>query len=206
MDRDGYSRLPRCMKGFCGKTFREISISKLGGNNAKYCVKGSHASSITAVDFDSVKKKLYGPLCKKTKRMPASVDALFCSGRIFYGIEFKTGDTNATDIVRKIYDTAICMMEHCKKTLIWVRDYFQVVVVAKSLEVENAEKQRRKAVQRYKVNTVIGRSRSFQQYPRIGDGAIPLWGLDKIEGLIANRIFTITPKEFEELCERNDWC
>lgn len=205
MDRDGLSRLPRCMRGFCQKTFRDISISKAGHKKAKYCVRGSLPSSITAVDFDSVTKSLYGYFCRKTNRMPASVDALFYSGSIVYGVEFKTGETNITEIVRKIYDTAICMMEHCKKTLKWVRECFQVIIVAKALEVENSERQRKKMIRGSKVNSVISRSRSFQQYPRIGEGSIPLWGLDKIEGLIAFRIYTITPTEFEVFCERQDW-
>ena len=203
MDRDGLSRLPRCMKRFCQKTFRDISISKARVAKIEYCAEGSHASTITAVDFDSVIRDLYAALWRKIGRLPASLDSIFCSGRVFYGIEFKTGRTNATEIVRKIYDTVLCMIEQCNKSLSWVRNNFQVVIVARRLEVEQGEQNRRK--KKNKAMKVVGRSIAFQKYPRIGEGATPLWGLEKIEGLVASKIYTITPTEFDEFCERHDW-
>ena len=205
MDRDGLSRLPRCMREFCNKTFRDISVSKDGKKKTKYCVKGSHASTITAVEFDKVQSELYASMQIKTLHLPASVDALYYSGNLIYGIEFKTGSLNVTEIVRKIYDSAICLVEHCKNKLTQLRESFEIIVVASALEVKSAEQQRKTDSRHGKANAVISRRRMFQMFPRIGEGATPLWGLDKIEGVIVRRVYTISPPDFEEFCVRHDW-
>ena len=188
MDRDGLSRLPRCMRGFCGKTFREISVSKSGKKKTKYCAKGSHASTITAVEFDKVQSELYASMLSRTLHLPASVDALYYSGNMTYGIEFKTGSHNNTELVRKIYDSAICLVEHCKNKLTQLRESFEIIVVASQLEIMREEQQRNTKARHGKANAVIGRSRKFQAFPRIGEGATPLWGLNKIEGVIVHRV------------------
>ncbi len=205
MDRDGFSRLPRCMRGFCSKTLREISVSKPGKKKTKYCAKGSHASTITAVEFDKVQAKLYAPMLGRTLHLPASVDALYYSGNMIYGIEFKTGSVNHTEIVRKIYDSAICLVEHCKGKLTQLRESFEVIVVASKLEIMHEEAQRNTKARHGTANVVIGRSRKFQVFQRIGEGATSLWGLDKIEGVIVHRVYTISPEDFEEFCMRHDW-
>ena len=78
---------------------------------------------------------------------PCSMDALFLpreTSQILYGIEFKTGDVEPINLVRKIYDTVICLWEHVepKCDFRWSRTSFEAVVVAPEEEISKARRNR----------------------------------------------------------------
>lgn len=202
MNRDGYQKIPRPFKTYGCKSFREISISK-GGKKQKYCVENSYVSELKAIEFDTVVAGLYASLQKDTGRRPCSVDALFYSGQDVYAIEFKTGKVCTTDVVRKLYDSVMCLIEHARGSFDWARSHVVAVVVATKEMVEKESKNRDK--NKTSSRTVFSRARAYQRNPEIGEGRRPLWGLDKLEQILVSKVYTLSPEDFALFAEKRDW-
>ena len=123
------------------------SLHELSGTTHEekrtFCVPDSIFGKKKAVDFDRFKDSRYS----SGNNRPCSMDALLLpreTSQILYGIEFKTGDVEAVNLVRKIYDTVLCLWEHVepKCDIRWSRTSFEAVVVATEEEISKARRNR----------------------------------------------------------------
>jgi len=202
MDRDGYQKIPRAFKPYECRSFHDISVSK-GGKRQTYCVEDSYVAELCAVDFDTVVKKLYASMRETCGKSPCSVDALYYSGQHVFAIEFKTGKVDATGIVRKLYDSTMCLIEHAGKSFAWAREHVVAVVVATKLAVEREIAQRNK--RQTSTRTVFSRARMYQRNPAIGEGRLPLWNLGVLEQVLVSKVYTLAPDDFALFAEKLEW-
>lgn len=97
-------------------------------------------SSQTVIDFDAVKNdytKDFG-----LKKTPKSNDALIKRDDQFYFIEFKSGRVNKHDIMKKIYDSLLILMDIIGEGITFTRGNVSFVLVY------DYEKNKRKLVRR----------------------------------------------------------
>ena len=80
------------------------------GEPVKRCLaQDSKVGQLTAIDFDAVKDAwCAGAFPFKCK----SSDALFCQDDVWHLIEFKTGGARVENIIRKLYDSVILLVDH----------------------------------------------------------------------------------------------
>lgn len=203
MDRDGYQKIPRSFRKYGWKSFHDISVSK-DGKKQTFCVADSYVADLLAVDFDAVKNGLYASMARQCDgHCPRSVDALYMSGRNVYAVEFKTGKVKPLDLVRKLYDTVMCFIEHDRRDFKWSRSRMVAVVVASKGVVEKDRDSLKTKMP--KAQRVFSRAGFYQVKPGIGEGRVQSWGLGKLEGVLVSRVYTLSPDEFNSFAERNEW-
>ncbi len=203
MDRDGYQKIPRSFRKYGCKSFHDISVSK-DGKKQTFCVADSYVADLTAVDFDAVKNGLYASMARQCDgHCPRSVDALYMSGRNVYAVEFKTGRVKPLDLVRKLYDTVMCLIEHDGRNFKWFRSRMVAVVVASRGVIEKDRESLKTKMA--KAQRVFSRAGFYQAKPGIGEGRVQSWGLGKLEGVLFSSVYTLSPEEFDAFAERREW-
>ena len=206
--RGSVSRIvPRSLRAYFGRTFCQISESK-PGTKVSFCVQDSDASSLSAVEFDTFKKDRYASMWQKCGHLPCSVDALyFPKGKNqIFAVEFKTGDANGTNLVRKIYDTIMCLSEYGGIRFSYERARKELcyVVVAPERDIKAEEKSRQKR-QSANLACALSRAMVYQDNPEFGEGARAFFGLNKLEGVIVSRVFTLSPGKFAAFARDQRW-
>ena len=184
------------------------SLHELSGTtheeNRTFCVPDSIFGKKKAVDFDGFKDSRYS----SGNNRPCSMDALFLpreTSQILYGIEFKTGDVEAINLVRKIYDTVICLWEHVepKCDFRWSRASLEAVVVAPEEEISKARRNRFNK-QSNEIR-VINRPYYFPKKHAGSRRESPLWGLKDLQAVVVRRVYTLSPSEFEQFAIEHRW-
>ena len=127
------------------------------------------------------------------------------TSQILYGIEFKTGDVEAINLVRKIYDTVICLWEHVepKCDFRWSRASLEAVVVAPEEEISKARRNRFNK-QSNEIR-VINRPYYFPKKHAGSRRESPLWGLKDLQAVVVRRVYTLSPSEFEQFAIEHRW-
>lgn len=184
-------------------SLHELSGTKHASSRS-FCLPDSPWEKIKAVDFDTFKENTY----PKGSKLPCSVDALCLPKtalQILYGIEFKTGDVEPVNLVRKIYDTVICLWEHVesKCDFRWSRTSFVAVVVA--TEEEISKERRNRFNKQSNEFRVINRPYYFPKKHAGSSRESPLWGLKDLQGVVVRCVHTLSPSEFEQFAIDHKW-
>lgn len=211
MDIGGGHHVPRSLRrcvlkeGGNEDTFHVLSknTSKSG---VRHCIDAkAKTAELTAVNFDAFTANAYKEVKQQCGHLPCSVDALFFGGTGTFAVEFKTGDCNATQLVRKIYDTVMCLYEKAGRSfdVCWARKDLTVVVVCSKQEYQSecallTGKQKKDA-------RVIRRAITYQRKPDLHEGRRVFFGLDKLSGIIVSAVYTLSPADFDEFAERQGW-
>ena len=127
------------------KSLSELSATKSKlEEDKKYCIEPtSRAGRVQAVDFDAVKEYWRsGRFVFKGK----SADALIVDGSEYYLIEFKTGRIVADDLLRKVYDSAMALVEYNVLTWDQCKQHLTFVLVGTEVEMRLAHLRKKSAV------------------------------------------------------------
>lgn len=104
-------------------------------------------------------------------------------------IEFKNGGIKTVDIYRKIYDSLIMLVEMEYITQKECRNNAQYIVVYNESEYGEKYLKCREEQSNLKIQKHV---RSLAEQPR------KLFDLNKLDGYLVNKTFTLTQKEFQE--------
>ena len=188
MTPEDFNKLPEDLRE---SRFRR-SLSELSATDARpdgsreYCiVPDSTIGHLLAMDFDLVKEHW-----RKDRLvfMGKSADALLVNGEDWYLIEFKTGGINVAESLRKVYDSAIALVEF--GVLTWEQCKSRLTFILVGKEVETRLDQLRR------------KSRSDYMDP-----AYKAVDLDPrtVEGQVVKEFLIFTPSEFESFASRCNW-
>ena len=169
------------------KSLAELSATKSKlEEDKKYCIEPtSSAGMVQALDFDAVKEHWRdGKFVFKGK----SADALIVDGSEYYLIEFKTGRIVADDLLRKVYDSAMALVEYNVLTWDQCKQHLTFVLVGTEVETRLAHL-RKKSVADYTNPSYSG----VNQDPRT------------VVGQVVKGFEIYTPAEFEAFAEGKNW-
>ena len=109
------------------------------GDNVSHCSfdvtnkKSLIDSNVKVANFDGIKEKFSGKFKLKVK--PKSADAFFEDAGVYVLAEFKNGEVDEDDIIEKLYDSAIVLMEMYQKTPDWVRTNVDFILIYRDEDV-----------------------------------------------------------------------
>lgn len=169
------------------KSLAELSATKSKfTEDKKYCIGlTSSVGMVQALDFDAVKEHWRdGRFVFKGK----SADALIVDGTEYYLIEFKTGGIAVDDLLRKVYDSAMALVEYNVLTWDQCKQHLTFVLVGTEVETRLAHL-RKKTVADY-MNPSYS---SVNQDPRT------------IVGQVVKCFQIYTPAEFEAFAAEKQW-
>ena len=194
MKHEDAARFPFPLKGGTCDSFHELSYDRESGS---YCIdETSTAAEIEAVDFDAFKEAVYQPLRGKTGRLPCSVDALYLHRDTLYAVEFKTGTPENWNLIRKAYDTVMCLTEHGMRgfSYEWARCHMTYVVVCSDEGVK-------KSIGGSKVANRVLHYTGKRMY----SGGKRFENLQTIAGVLVSNVFVQTPVDFENFAKKLNW-
>ena len=172
-------------------TFYATSKSKPDDKmtSVKYCI--SEDIKLEAVDFDAVQRDWYKVKRANGENVPCSVDAMYFNEGKIYAVEFKSGtNVESVNLVRKIYDTVMALIEKDKQDIKTCRSKVEYLVVAEQ------EKSNQKIV--------TARAVSYTAQPwnnRIWDR----WKLYNLEKVIVSKTYVIPPSHFLRFAKSKHW-
>lgn len=172
-------------------TFYKTSKSKTddGLSAVKYCI--SEDVLLEAVDFDAVQRDWYKVQRANGEKVPCSVDAMYFTEGKIYAVEFKSGaNVDAVNLVRKIYDTVMALIEKDRQDIATCRSKVEYLVVA-----EQSQSTREK---------VVARAAEYHSRPwemRVWDR----WKLYNLEKVIVSRTYVIPPNLFSLFAKTKHW-
>lgn len=160
------------------------ATSSTGAFNA--CLdSGTPAGDILAYDFDTIK-------LRQNKGRPfkgKSADALIIDNGDYYLIEFKTGGIAVDDILRKVYDSALVLVEMGALTWQGCKEHLTFIVVGKEME--------KRFQQAYKTPLSVCMQPGYRQVnmdPRV------------VSGQVAKEVLLQTIQDFEKYAAAKKWC
>lgn len=152
------------------------------------------SGSIAAVDFDAVKEEVIKN--KSYKGRPCSADALYCTLDKVYLIEFKTGKLQ--NALRKVYDSALLLIDNFDFTVQQIRENVIYIVVAnKFAERNNTD---------YSITRVSELLTKPWNYPELMHRLeIKQMGLSDLDGVVVDKIYGMSPKQFDSFVNQENW-
>ena len=126
---------------FAASARRDDDVATASPDHA--LAEGMAASTLKAVDFDAVKRK-WCPW-DGVHNVPCSVDAVTYERDGTFLVEFKCGKAEIDNVIRKVYDSILMLMEHDGLTIRQARTDYTYLVVSNDLTVWN---NRQKALSR----------------------------------------------------------
>ena len=172
-------------------TFYETSKSKPDDKTSeiKYCITKEVA--LEAVDFDAVQRDWYKIKHANGEKSPCSVDAMYFTDGKIYAVEFKSGaNVESVNLVRKIYDTVMALIEKDGQDIATCRSKVEYIVVA-ALGKSNQE---------------IVTTRAAEYRTRPWDAhAWDRWKLYNLEKVIVSRTYVIPPSLFSRFAKSKHW-
>lgn len=178
------------------KTLKELSADDSDPHNIQYMTE----SSISAVNFDSVKTKYANDLDLSEETM-TSVDALVCTQDNMAFIEFKNGSMKKEKrkVKDKIRDSLLLFCDVTKKNISETRQKLDFVLVY-NLEKNPLPNQLTKAMTQESASRIkIGNYFSHK-----GGQEFVLFDLKRFEKLYFRKVHTYAQEEFEQyLCTIN---
>ena len=188
MTPDDFNKLPDDLREYrFRKSLGELSATDARPDGSReYCIAlDSAICHLLAIDFDSVKE-----YWRKDRLvfMGKSADALLVDGEDWYLIEFKTGGINVAESLRKVYDSAMALVEF--GILTWEQCKSRLTFILVGKEVETRLEQLRK--------------KSRSEYMDLAYKAVDL-DPRTVEGQIVKEFLIYTPSEFETLAVAHQW-
>lgn len=152
-------------------------------------------SSLACLDFDEIKKSLYPRACSSSGNVPCSVDALTFERSGSYLIEFKFDNASAENLLRKVYDSIMLLIEHDEYTFERARNELVYLVVSTGIEDRVNGKKR-----------VLGRSYSYCKNPWSKfHKSDDRWKLAALKGVIVKEVYSMHPATFNYFARLNHW-
>ena len=152
-------------------------------------------SSIDCLDFDAVKNDLYPRTRSSVGNVPCSVDAVVFEHLGSYLIEFKFNTADIDNIIRKIYDTVMLLIEHDGYTFDRARHELVYLVVSTGVEDRIGGRKR-----------ALGRSYSYCKEPwkkfrKFDDH----WKLHALEDIVVKEAYGMHPATFNYFARLLHW-
>lgn len=150
------------------------------------------AAELKAIDFDAVKRKWYP--WDRVHNVPCSVDAVTYEREGTYLVEFKCGKAEIDNVIRKVYDSVLMLMEHDGLTIRQARTGYTYLVVSNDLTIWN---NRLKALSRslaYCHEPWVRYRKSFDQ-----------WRLANLEGVVVAKAYAMPPEMFNLFAKVHHW-
>lgn len=120
------------LSSFLATSARKPDDSCPSPNAPTHALSADHKSaSLPAVDFDAVKNILY---LNTTGNMPCSVDAATWERDGVYLVEFKCGGADRAQLIRKIYDSIMLLIEYDSYSFVKARNEIYYIVVSAKLQ------------------------------------------------------------------------
>lgn len=135
MNLNDWTRLPQDLQNECfHKSLAELSATTPQVGCCKiFCINpSSNAGMVQAVDFDAVKNHWRNG---KFVFPGKSADALIVHDSEYYLCEFKTGRIIIADILRKVYDSALALVEF--NVLNWEQCKQHLTFILVGIDIEN---------------------------------------------------------------------
>ena len=150
----------------------------------------SKSASLPAVDFDAVKNLYYNA----RGNIPCSVDAATWEHDGVYLVEFKCGGADRAQLVRKIYDSIMLLIEHDNYTFRQARTEVHYVVVSAELKPWSA------------LQKTLSRACGFMKEPwKNYRKNYDHWQLEPLEGVIVRSAYTMSPDMFDYFAKYKRW-
>ncbi len=157
-----------------------------------------YAANLQAIDFDKIRQKWYpwyvGVPCHD--KVPCTVDALRFERKGTYFIEFKSGDAKTANLVRKIYDSIMMLIENDNLSFPQSRKICTYIVVSGELDSWEQEKK------------VLSRSLGYKKEPWNEleiKSKYDHWGLINVEDVLIFRFYAMPPDMFEYFVKYEKW-
>lgn len=180
------------LSSFLATSARKLDDSCPSPNAPTHALSANHKSaSLPAVDFDAVKNILYH---NTSGNMPCSVDAATWERDGVYLVEFKCGGADRAQLIRKIYDSIMLLIEHDNYTFRKAREEVHYVVVSAGLKPWSA------------LQKTLSRACGFMQEPWKSYGKnYDHWQLSTLEGVIVRSAYTMPPDMFDYFAKYKKW-
>lgn len=177
MTQETIDKLPEILKGHMG-TMRKVSYDE---SKAVYMSD----SRLRVINFDKIPKEYARG--KGWTGVPASNDALYIDeDGGWYFIEFKNGTVEKADLLKKIYDSLIMLLDlGIIPDILFIQKNIQYILVY------NQEKYQR-------VQQSESRSRNQSYLLRLAKTEEILFGMEKLEGYLLKDVHTYTKEDFQE--------
>ena len=176
------------------QTLSDLSATTDGKNRCLNETDHKHAALLQAVNFDKVKENWYQ---SRFHDQVKSCDALYYHDSAYYLLEFKTGDLHWLDVLRKIYDSIIGLIEHGKLTLDECRRNLNVILVA-----NHAENSPNKALANHLqqlAKWTYPMDESFLKSLNDND-------IRRLTNFLVKWAYRMTPDDFDEFVKAKEWC
>ena len=176
-------------------TFHATSARKLDDGNCPnvptHALDASlQSGSLQAVDFDAVKSFYYSG----NGNVPCSVDAATFEQDGVYLIEFKCGDANQAQLLRKVYDSVMLLIEHDNYTFKKARDEVSYIVVSAKLPSWSA------------LRKSLSRACGFFKEPwKAYRRQYDHWNLAPLDGIVVQAAYTMPPDMFDYFVKYKRW-
>ena len=149
-------------------------------------------AALKAVDFDAVKRKWF-PWDGECN-VPCSVDAVTYERDGTYLVEFKCGKAEIDNVIRKVYDSVLMLMEHDELTIRQARTDYTYLVVSNDLTVWNS---RLKS---------LSRSLAYCREPWVRyQKSLDQWRLANLEGVVVAKAYAMPPEMFNLFAKVRHW-
>ena len=149
-------------------------------------------SALKAVDFDAVRRK-WQPW-DHVHNVPCSVDAVTYERDGTYLVEFKCGRAEIDNVIRKVYDSVLMLMEHDGLTISQARTDYTYLVVSNDLTIWN---NRLKA---------LSRSLAYCREPWVRyQKSLDQWRLANLDGIVVAKAYAMPPEMFNLFAKVHHW-
>ena len=162
-------------------------------------VYGTKMAHLAVSAFDEVQRRWYPP--KKGLNHPCSVDAIHMDQKtgLLYAIEFKIGQVETANLIRKIHETIMGCKENLGQissrfsSYDFYREKMVYIVVASELEERNSKE--------------MTFYRTYNAYDAPWDQAgFPFrWALKPLEGILVARVYELSPTMFSRFVKVKKW-
>ena len=162
-------------------TSKKKEEDKQDGNESKpveYCFDLEPECNLQCIDFDAVQRSI---ALRHNIPLACSVDAVLCSKKEIYAIEFKTGRVDTLNVNRKIYDTVLTWLENRRQTVAYTRERMTYVLVLSILS---------KKVKQLN-HGLLGKKRPWEYFVERKD-----YELGKLKGWLVKQVVIMPPEFF----------
>lgn len=190
----------------CQKSLREISCDTSQKRNEYMC-----SSALPAFDFDAIKEWYAETYLPGLSMTPCSNDALWLNEKHITFIEFKNGKIDGSEnnkIIFKLYDSLLLLLdekldvswyqEDFKPNISYTREHMDYILVynQEKFDKKNLTPQTRRGKER-QLQDSSHRTLMYKTLRNLGKKSLILFGLDRFEGYLFHRVYTMDQVEFE---------
>ena len=173
------------------------------------------SSALPVFDFDALKDWYAKNYLQGVYMTPSSVDALWLATEHLVFIEFKNGKVDGlknSEIIIKLYDSLLLLLDD-KFDLSWCRADFKpnisytrenmdyILVYSKEKFQENPPTPQTKRGWERQSQDSHHRTVIYKVFSNLGRKPLLLFGLDRFEGYLFRRVYTMDQSEFEQYLE-----